>query len=263
MSVLSFLHCSSGCLSVMESEAGGDIRSHNLLSVDEFYLHEDWRILNSDTSFSHLYFVRGGAVWVFDLVLVFLSTVYRPERNQRGWPDGGATHVLAGWRPAVSAARGAVPQPGSSGRAGGNVGGPLHTVSSTARHCFLTRQSNCVPWRPSLLSLKWSAGDAQWFQGHQMLWFRTCGQDFSSLKHLSESTRSLLLICDDVTWRYYPCWSWILMLSSVFFWKLSLDQTAHHFDHMHSEETAVVSGPQWYVFKLSSAQGSQVNMQRF
>lgn len=103
-----------------------------------------------------------------------LSTVYRNECDQRGRPDGGAPHVRPGRRPAESAARRALPQPGSSGRAGGNVGGPLHTVSSTCRRLFSQQANlvNCVLWLLSLLSLKWSAWDAQRFQGQQTLWFR-------------------------------------------------------------------------------------------
>lgn len=58
-----------------------------------------------------------------------LLSVYKRKRDQRSRPDGGATHILSGRRPAVSAARRAVPQPGPGGRAGGLLGGPLHTVS--------------------------------------------------------------------------------------------------------------------------------------
>lgn len=57
------------------------------------------------------------------------SLVHRTQRDQRDRPDGGAALVLPGRHPAVPAARGAVPQPGPSGRAGGIHGGPLHTVS--------------------------------------------------------------------------------------------------------------------------------------
>lgn len=87
------------------------------------------------TSFTMVkYFAR---VCVQSSDLLFLAAVYRNERDQRRWSDGGAAHVLPGWHPAVSAARGAVPKPGSSRRAGGNLGGPLYTVSYTSRFFFL------------------------------------------------------------------------------------------------------------------------------
>lgn len=69
-----------------------------------------------------------GSGWDLSLTCSF-SAVYRSERDHRGRPDGGATHVLPGWRPAVPAARRAVPQPGQSGWTGGSDCGPLHTVS--------------------------------------------------------------------------------------------------------------------------------------
>lgn len=82
---------------------------------------------------------------VCDFVCVSLSlTVYRSERDQRGRPDGGAAHVLSGWRPAVSAARAAVPQPGPSGRTGGIAGRPLHTVSSDDNTLFPHREQTLL-----------------------------------------------------------------------------------------------------------------------
>lgn len=91
-----------------------------------------------------------GSGWDLSLTCSF-SAVYRSERDHRGRPDGGVTHVLPGWRPAVPAARRVVPQPGQSGWTGGSDCGPLHTVSyrdfffslSFIPHSFILMLSAC------------------------------------------------------------------------------------------------------------------------
>lgn len=164
--------------------------------VDLYYLHENrtgW--LPAHTSFSvTVSLVWVGVVFVSDFVVLFLSTVYRTECDQRGWPDGGAAHVLPGRRAAVSAARGAVPQPGSSGRAGGSVGGLLYTVSSTTRHCFLTSLIvscgflHCSLWNDQHKMLS-SFRDTRLIS----LWFRTSGQFIkTSLRH-SQCSPSMMI----------------------------------------------------------------------
>lgn len=145
-----------------------------------FHCYQTWCITDMKTNHCDIPVKLPGVLSIIKYLTFCLplAIVYRAKCDQWGWPVGGATHVLPGWHPAVSAAWGAVPQPGPSGRAGGNAGGPLHTVSSTTEH--LAKYTRRVPRR--LSNHLWEI----WFSLSRVLW-----AGFSSWGRISGSRQSL------------------------------------------------------------------------